>query len=65
VTVAAKKREVMHDCWHLAYASVSAAEPSPWTHLAAQAVVSLAMALFGQGTLKHFAEQQISLLAPV
>jgi hypothetical protein len=47
------KKELMHDCTHRLYASVSACEPEPWLQFAAQVVVWLAIASFGAGTVMH------------
>lgn len=47
------KNELIHACWHRAYASVSAWEPEPWGQFAAQLVVWLTWASFGAGTVMH------------
>jgi hypothetical protein len=51
--VVGMKKELMHDCTHRLYASVSACEPEPWLQPAAQVVVWLAIASFGAGTVTH------------
>lgn len=40
---------------------MSAGEPVPWGHAETQLLVSSACSSLGQGTLKHFAIQQVSL----
>jgi len=51
----AKKKELMHEDWQLAYEAVSGSVPLPWGHLAAHSVVALTCDGLGHGTLTQAA----------